>query len=105
MPYRESKLTRILSESLGGNSKTCLIVTCSPHPFNDMETLSTLRFGSRARNIKNAAKVNREYTIPELKKLLEKCENELEIQKSKVKVLTAQIMDLGGNLPQDEDIA
>jgi kinesin family protein 5 len=35
VPYRESKLTRILSESLGGNSKTCLIVTCSPHPFND----------------------------------------------------------------------
>jgi len=35
IPYRESKLTRILSESLGGNSKTCLIITCSPHPFND----------------------------------------------------------------------
>ena len=45
IPYRESKLTRILTESLGGNSKTCLIVTCSPHPFNDAETLSTLRFG------------------------------------------------------------
>ena len=35
IPYRESKLTRMLTESLGGNSKTCLIVTCSPHPFND----------------------------------------------------------------------
>lgn len=35
IPYRESKLTRILSESLGGNSKTCLIITCSPHPYND----------------------------------------------------------------------
>ena len=45
VPYRESKLTRILSESLGGNSKTCLVITCSPHPYNDMETLSTLRFG------------------------------------------------------------
>ena len=53
VPYRESKLTRILSESLGGNSKTCLIVTCSPHPFNEQETLSTLRFGANARNIKN----------------------------------------------------
>ena len=70
VPYRESKLTRILSESLGGNSKTCLIVTCSPHPYNDAETLSTLRFGQRARNIKNTPSVNREYTIPELKKLL-----------------------------------
>ena len=35
IPYRESKLTRILSESLGGNSKTCLVITCSPHPFNE----------------------------------------------------------------------
>jgi hypothetical protein len=69
IPYRESKLTRILSESLGGNSKTCLIITCSPHPYNDQETLSTFRFGQRARSIKNNAKVNREYTIPELKKL------------------------------------
>lgn len=51
IPYRESKLTRILTESLGGNSKTCLIVTMSPHPFNEAESLSSLRFGSRARNI------------------------------------------------------
>ena len=46
IPYRESKLTRILSESLGGNSKTCLIITCSPHTDNEQETLSTLRFGT-----------------------------------------------------------
>ena len=78
IPYRESKLTRMLSESLGGNSKTCLIITCSPHPFNDQETLSTCRFGKRARSIKNNAKVNREYTIPELRKLLEASEKEIE---------------------------
>lgn len=53
IPYRESKLTRILQESLGGNSKTALIITCSPHPYNESETLGTLRFGQRARNIKN----------------------------------------------------
>ena len=35
VPYRESKLTRILSESLGGNSRTCLIITCSPAPYNE----------------------------------------------------------------------
>lgn len=77
IPYRESKLTRILTESLGGNSKTCLIVTCSPHPYNDAETLSTLRFGSRTRNIKNKPKVNREYTVPELKRLLEIAERKI----------------------------
>ena len=35
VPYRDSKLTRMLSESLGGNSKTCLIITCSPSPYNE----------------------------------------------------------------------
>jgi len=44
-----------------------------------METLSTLRFGQRARNIKNQPKVNREYTVPELKRLLEKAEADLDI--------------------------
>jgi len=78
IPYRDSKLTRMLSESLGGNSKTCLVITCSPHPFNDQETLSTCRFGKRARSVKNNAKVNREYTIPELRKLLETSEKEVE---------------------------
>ena len=88
IPYRESKLTRILSESLGGNSKTCLVITCSPHPFNEQETLSTLRFGQRARSIKNNAKVNREYTIPELKKLLEKAEKDIEMHEMTISVLT-----------------
>ena len=87
IPYRESKLTRILSESLGGNSKTCLVITCSPSPYNTDETISTLRFGSRARSIKNNAKVNREYTIPELRKLLEKAEAETELYKMKCSVL------------------
>lgn len=84
IPYRESKLTRILSESLGGNSKTCLIVTCSPHPFNDAETLSTLRFGARARNIKNAPKVNREYSVAELKVLLANAEFKIKTLESKI---------------------
>jgi kinesin family protein 5 len=88
VPYRESKLTRILSESLGGNSKTFLIITASPHPYNEAETLGTLRFGSRARNIKNAPKVNKEYTIPELKKLLEKSDQKVGILEVKVKILS-----------------
>ena len=45
IPYRDSKLTRILQESLGGNSKTSLIIACSICSYNDKETLSTLRFG------------------------------------------------------------
>jgi kinesin family protein 5 len=87
IPYRESKLTRILSESLGGNSKTALITTNSPHPYNDAETLSTLRFGARARNIKNAPKQNKEYSIPELKKMLANAEFKISTLEGKVKAL------------------
>jgi len=44
VPYRDSKLTRLLQESLGGNYKTTLIVACSPSPRNLEETLGTLKF-------------------------------------------------------------
>lgn len=44
IPYRDSKLTRLLQESLGGNYKTTLIVACSPSPRNIEETLNTLKF-------------------------------------------------------------
>lgn len=57
-------------------------MTCSPHPYNDAETLGTLRFGARARNIKNAPKVNREYTVAELKRLLETAEERIKTGES-----------------------
>jgi len=72
VPYRDSKLTRVLQESLGGNAKTSLIITCSPSNYNEQETLSTLRFGQRAKKIKNVVKVNVERSAEELKLLLEK---------------------------------
>ncbi|KAH3660389.1 hypothetical protein OGAPHI_006975 [Ogataea philodendri] len=68
VPYRDSKLTRILQESLGGNSRTTLIINCSPSSLNDQETLSTLRFGSRAKHIKNSVHINSELSNNELKK-------------------------------------
>ena len=60
-------MTRILQESLGGNSRTTLIINCSPASYNEAETLSTLRFGMRAKSIKNQARVNKELSLPELK--------------------------------------
>ena len=59
IPYRDSKLTRLLQESLGGNSKTNLIITVSPSISNASESLSSLRFGFRAKSIKNKPKVNK----------------------------------------------
>jgi len=58
VPYRDSKLTRLLQESLGGNSQTSLILACSMCSYNDKETLGTLRFGNRAKSIKNTPTVN-----------------------------------------------
>ena len=77
VPYRDSKLTRILQESLGGNSRTTLIINCSPSAFNDAETLSTLRFGMRAKSIKNKAKINAEMSPAELKAQLRKARSEV----------------------------
>ncbi|KIV95231.1 hypothetical protein PV10_02908 [Exophiala mesophila] len=76
VPYRDSKLTRILQESLGGNSRTTLIINCSPSSYNDTETISTLRFGMRAKTIKNKAKVNAELSPAELKRLLKIAQNQ-----------------------------
>jgi len=53
IPYRDSKLTRLLMDSLGGNTKTIMIAAISPADYNYDETLSTLRYASRAKNIKN----------------------------------------------------
>ncbi|PPQ66079.1 hypothetical protein CVT26_010821 [Gymnopilus dilepis] len=74
IPYRDSKLTRILQESLGGNSRTTLIINCSPSSYNEAETLSTLRFGIRAKSIKNTARINAELSPLELKGLLQKAQ-------------------------------
>ena len=58
IPYRDSKLTRLLQDSLGGNTKTVMIAACSPADYNYEETLSTLRYAARAKAIKNKPKVN-----------------------------------------------
>ena len=60
VPYRDSKLTRILQDSLGGNSRTVVIACCSPAETNYEETLNTLKYAARARNIKNKPIVNRD---------------------------------------------
>ena len=70
IPYRDSKLTRLLKESLGGNYKTSLIVTCSPHSYHLDEVISSLLFAKRVKTIKNVVKVNIKYSYEELQKMV-----------------------------------
>lgn len=63
--------------------------------------MSTLRFGARARNIKNTPKVNKEYTVSELKRLLEEAEDKIKSLMMKIKLLNKQIVELGGEITDE----
>ncbi|XP_059619317.1 kinesin-like protein KIF21B isoform X1 [Phlebotomus argentipes] len=71
VPYRDSKLTRLLQDSLGGNSQTVMIACVSPSDRDFMETLNTLKYANRARNIKNRVQINQDQssrTISQLRR-------------------------------------
>ncbi|KHJ99249.1 kinesin motor domain protein [Oesophagostomum dentatum] len=68
IPYRNSKLTRLLQDSLGGNSKTVMIANIGPASYNYDETLSTLRYANRAKNIQNVARINEDPKDAQLRK-------------------------------------
>ncbi|KAK2862333.1 hypothetical protein Q5P01_001866 [Channa striata] len=69
VPYRDSKLTRLLQDSLGGNSRTMMIACVSPSDRDFMETLNTLKYANRARNIKNKVVVNQDKTSQQISAL------------------------------------
>jgi len=85
IPYRESKLTRLLQDSLGGRTKTCIIATVSPAKSNLEETISTLDYAFRAKNIRNKPQVNQ----PVSKKTLLK-EYTYEIEKLKSELIATR---------------
>jgi kinesin family protein 11 len=81
IPYRESKLTRLLQDSLGGRTKTCIIATVSPAKTNLEETISTLDYAFRAKNIRNKPQIN---SIVSKNKLLREIGMEIEKLKSEL---------------------
>ncbi|KAJ2111410.1 hypothetical protein GGF48_005490, partial [Coemansia sp. RSA 921] len=93
IPYRDSRLTRILQPSLGGNAKTLIICTITPSPDYIDEALSTLKFASRAKTIRNTPEVNQELRGDALLRRLKRAselEKEIaqmkEIERKKIKI-------------------
>lgn len=98
IPYRDSKLTRLLQDSLGGNTKTVMIANCGPADYNYEETLTTLRYASRAKNIKNKPKINEDPKDAMIREFQE------EIEALKAKLMAIEQQDGGGVGPDGEAI-
>lgn len=101
VPYRDSKLTRILQESLGGNSKTTLVIAVSPSVYNEEETLGSLQFGQRAKMIKNKAHVNKQLTVEECKLIITKLQNDVEVKDKRISQLVHFIKSNNLEVPGD----
>ncbi|KAF7828694.1 kinesin-like protein KIN-4A isoform X2 [Senna tora] len=86
IPYRDSKLTRLLQDSLGGNSKTVMIACISPADINAEESLNTLKYANRARNIQNKPVANRDLLS-----------NEMQQMRQQLKYLQAELCARGGS--------
>ncbi|KAG8377564.1 hypothetical protein BUALT_Bualt08G0046200 [Buddleja alternifolia] len=91
VPYRDSKLTRLLQDSLGGNSRTVMIACISPADINAEETLNTLKYANRARNIQNKPVINRDPISNEMLKMRQQLE-----------FLQAELCARGGGVSFDE---
>eukprot|EP01083_Nonionella_stella_P019633 54533_1 len=98
IPFRDNALTWILKDSLAGNTKTTLVITCSPHQFNKEETITTCRFGSRCKLIKTHVSSNKELTPQQMKALIKK------LQKENADLKESQELGGGGALSNDEII-
>jgi len=90
IPYRDSKLTRLLEDSLGGNCKTTMMTMISPSYMCFSETLSSLKFANRAKNIRNDAKINEEL---DHKSLIKKYEAEVKMLKKALEERNKDVMD------------
>jgi hypothetical protein len=91
IPYRNSKLTRILQNTLGGNSLASIIITASPEDHYLPETTMSLRFGARALNMPNKPKINNLLTVKDYKRMLKEAQTTINEQQIVIKSLKTQL--------------
>nr|AMS24212.1 kinesin 4-Ic protein [Marsilea vestita] len=118
VPYRDSKLTRLLQDSLGGNSRTVMIACISPADSNAEETLNTLKYANRARNIQNKPVVNRDPMAAEMQKMRQQVEllqaellcireggsfEEIQVLKQRISWLETSLLELKQELQVTRD--
>jgi len=100
--YRDSKLTRLLQESLGGNAKTSLIVTISPSSYNTDETISSLGFGQRAMKVQNKATINKCVDYQALCIKLQEDLDKLNDEYSKLKIENDKLLNENNKIKNGE---
>ncbi|EAR88837.1 kinesin motor catalytic domain protein (macronuclear) [Tetrahymena thermophila SB210] len=96
IPYRDSKLTRILQDSLGGNTKTVMIANIGPADYNQDETISTLRYAHRAKSIQNHAQINEDPKQAMIRKFQEEI--------SSLKQQLSGLLETGGDFNMNAEV-
>lgn len=104
IPYRDSKMTRILQEALGGNCRTTIIICASPALYNEAETKSTLMFGVRAKTIKNSVVANVELTADQWRRKYEKERDKNKRMSEELELMKRELerWRQGETVPEDE---
>lgn len=97
IPYRDSKLTQILKEALGGNSKSAMLFTCSMEVLNYRETVRTLMLAERCKLVRNKFKVNKEMSNKELMMMIELYKRKLAVANDKIKRMREVINNMDFN--------
>ncbi|XP_017343032.1 kinesin-like protein KIF3B isoform X3 [Ictalurus punctatus] len=109
IPYRDSKLTRLLQDSLGGNARTVMVANIGPASYNVEETLTTLRYSNRAKNIKNKPRINedpKDALLREFQEEIARLKEQLEKRsgKKKKKGRKRRVGEAGEQLDDDVEV-
>ena len=105
IPYRDSKLTRVLQESRGGKARTALIISCSAAKDNLDETIGTLKVGARAKQVKNKPKINKELTVQELKFLLAESKDACARKEKRIVQLELELRKFSIAVPSETNLS